>query len=61
MTLSTYSCVRGSDDGELLMELRSAHAYPSLASAPRGRADVFVMDSGAGFHVITQCFRISGG
>jgi len=40
-----------SDDGELLMELRSAHAYTSLASAPHGRVDVFVMDSGAGFHV----------
>lgn len=41
-----------SDDGELLtIELRSAHAYPSLASAPHGRGDVFVMDSGAGFHV----------
>jgi len=41
----------GSDDGELLMELRSAHAYTSPASAPQGRGDVFVMDSGAGFHV----------
>jgi len=28
-----------SDDGELLMELRSAHAYTSLASAPQGRGD----------------------
>ena len=43
--------MRGSDDGELLMELRSAHAYTSPASAPQGRGDVFVMDSGAGFHV----------
>ena len=34
----TYYCIM-----ELLMELRSAHAYPSLASAPHGRPDVFVI------------------
>ncbi|CAO1940342.1 unnamed protein product, partial [Urochloa humidicola] len=45
--------IRSPNGGEMLIGLRSAHAYPTLASISFGRG-AFIMDSGAGFHVTSH-------